>query len=114
MASVVSPRGSYQAAVASSHASNFHRPRDVAVPSRSEPFRAVSPPQAEEDAARALKEKVALEQEVAALKARIKMLEANAGAGGAAAMRIGQLQKQLKSSKQLGAEGDGSKACVIS
>jgi len=68
---------------------------------------------AEEDAARALKEKVALEQEVAALKARIKQLESNQSAGQAASQRIGQLQKQLKSSKQLGGETD-SKACVVS
>jgi len=70
---------------------------------------------AEDDAARALKEKVALEQEVAALKARIKQLEANMTAGEAASQRIHSLQKQLKSSKQLkGENGDGSKACVVS
>jgi len=73
---------------------------------------------AEEDAARALKDKVALEQEVAALKARIKMLESNMSSGQAAGARISQLQTQLKSSKnvaaaQVGPDGK-SKACVIS
>eukprot|EP00327_Prymnesium_parvum_P006600 CAMPEP_0182806980 /NCGR_PEP_ID=MMETSP0006_2-20121128/5888_1 /TAXON_ID=97485 /ORGANISM="Prymnesium parvum, Strain Texoma1" /LENGTH=1608 /DNA_ID=CAMNT_0024932631 /DNA_START=18 /DNA_END=4844 /DNA_ORIENTATION=- len=74
---------------------------------------------AEEDAARAIKDKLALEQEVAALKARIKQLESNQTAGSAAAVRIGQLQKQLKSAKMVNGNGvavapDGSKACVIS
>jgi len=68
---------------------------------------------AEEDAARALKEKISLEQEVAALKARIKQLESNNAAASNATQRIGQLQKQLKSQKNITAEGD-SKACVVS
>jgi len=68
---------------------------------------------AEEDAARALKEKISLEQEVAALKARIKQLESNNSAASNATQRIGQLQKQLKSQKNITAEGD-SKACVVS
>ena len=68
---------------------------------------------AEEDAARALKEKVTLEQEVAALKARIKQLEGNSASATNATARIGQLQKQLKSQKNVAA-GDGSKACIVS
>ncbi|KAL3894933.1 MAG: hypothetical protein SGPRY_013666, partial [Prymnesium sp.] len=70
---------------------------------------------AEEEAARLLKEKMALEQEMAALKARVKQLEASHRAGAVAAVRIGALQKQLKSAKENGGEAaDGSKACLIS
>lgn len=64
---------------------------------------------------RLLKEKMALEQEMAALKARVKQLEASHRAGAVAAVRIGALQKQLKSAKENGGEAaDGSKACLIS
>ena len=69
---------------------------------------------AEEEAARALKDKISLEQEVAALKARIKQLESNNSAASNASQRVGQLQKQLKSTKSLSTEQAESKACVVS